>query len=204
MFPVMSRAFEDKGSDFRAAYTYATRWMVLLGVPTAVGIAALAWEIVAILPPDKYAASRVAPALQLLSWSGGLAFLTTTLITVLRAADKRTQFTLLMGATTLINITLNYLLIPQHSHVGAAVSLIVSEAFLFVAGFVYISRRVATLTTIRYGFKAAVLSALMGCGLIVLRKLLPIWVLIPLAILFYAAGMAIWGELRRDKFMPVL
>ena len=204
MFPVMARAFEDNESDFRAAYTYATRWMVLLGVPTAVGIAALAWQIVAILPPDKYVASRVAPALQLLSWSGGLAFLTTTLITVLRAADKRTQFTLLMGATTLINIGLNYLLIPRHSHIGAAVSLIVSESFLFVAGFVYISRRVATLTTIRYGFKAVVLSALMGCGLIVLRKLLPIWVLIPLAILFYAAGMAIWGELRRDSFKQTL
>ena len=200
MFPVMSRAFEDKGSDFREGYTYATRWMVLLGVPTAVGIAALAWQIVSILPADKYSPARVAPALQLLSWSCGLAFLTTTLITVLRAADKRTQFTLLMGMTTLINIALNYLLIPRHSHVGAAASLIVSEAFLFVAGFVYVSRHIATLTTIRYGFKTVVLSALMGCGLIVLRKLLPIWVLIPLAMLFYAAGLGIWGELRRDSF----
>ena len=200
MFPVMARAYEEKESDFREAYTYAIRWMVLLGVPTAVGIAALAWEIVSILPPDKYSPTRVAPALQLLSWSCGLAFLTTTLITVLRAADKRAQFTLLMGMTTLINIALNYLLIPRRSHVGAAGALIVSEAFLFVAGFVYISRHVVTPTTIRYGLKAVVLSALMGGGLIVLRKLLPIWVLIPLAMLFYAAGLTIWGELRRDSF----
>lgn len=204
MFPAMSRAFEDKRSDFRAAYTYATRWMVLLGIPTAVGITALAWQIAAILPPDKYTVTKIAPALQLLSWSCGLAFLTTTLITVLRAADKRSQFTLLMGLTTLIHIALNYLLIPQHSHIGAAVSLIVSETFLFLAGFVYISRRVATLTNIRYVFKAVVLSALMGCGLIVLRKLLPIWVLIPLSILFYGTGMAIWGELRRDNFKQAL
>ena len=203
MFPPMSRAFEDKGGDFRAAYTYATRWMVLLGVPTAVGIAALAREIVSILPPDKYAITKIAPALQLLSWSCGLAFLTTTLVTVLRAADKRFQFTLLMGMTTLINITLNYLLIPSHSHIGAAMSLIVSEAFLFVASFVYVSRRVATLITIRYGFKAVALSALMGAGLIVFRNLFPIWALIPLAIAFYAAGMAIWGELRRDSFRQV-
>ena len=203
MFPPMSRAFEGKGGDFRAAYTYATRWMVLLGVPTAVGIAALAREIVSILPPDKYAITKIAPALQLLSWSCGLAFLTTTLVTVLRAADKRFQFTLLMGMTTLINITLNYLLIPSHSHIGAAMSLIVSEAFLFVASFVYVSRRVATLITIRYGFKAVALSALMGAGLIVFRNLFPIWALIPLAIAFYAAGMAIWGELRRDSFRQV-
>ena len=204
MFPVMSRAFEDKRSDFRAVYTYAFRWMILLGVPTAVGIATLAWDIISILPPERYAAAKIAPALQLLSWSGGLAFLTTTFITVLRAADKRTQFTLLMGMTALVNIALNYLLIPRYSHVGAAVSLIISEAFLFVAGFVYISRRIARLTTIRYGFKAVVLSALMGIGLIVLRKLVPIWALIPLAILFYAGGMAIWGELRRDSFKQVL
>ena len=203
MFPVMARAFEDKGDDFRVAYTYATRWMVLLGVPTAVGIAALAWEIVSILPPEKYAVTKIAPTLQWLSWSCGLAFLTTTLITVLRAADKRSQFTLLMGATTLLHIALNFVLIPRHSHVGAAVSLIISEAFLFVAGFVYISRRVATLTSIRYAIKAVALSALMGCGLIILKGLIPIWVLIPLGVLFYAAGMTMWGEFRRDSFKQV-
>lgn len=204
MFPVMARAFEDNRSDFRAAFTYATRWMVLLGVPTAVGIAALAREIVFILPPDKYSPDRVAPALQLLSWSCGLAFLTTTSITVLRAADKRAQFTLLMGMTTLVNIALNYLLIPRHSHVGAAVSLIVSEALLFVVGFVYISRRVATLTDIGYAMKAVVLSAVMGFGLVFLRTRFPIWVLIPSAILFYAAGMVIWRELRQDSFKQVM
>ena len=204
MFPVMARAFEDKGSDFRAAYTYATRWMVLLGLPTAVGIAALAWEIVAILPADRFSPTRVAPALQLLSWPCGLAFLTTTSITVLRAADKRAQFTLLLGLTTLVNIALNYLLIPRYSHVGAAASLIVSEAFLFVAGFVYVSRRIATLTNTQYAIKAVVLSALMGCGLIFLRKLFPIWALIPLSIIFYAAGMALWGELKRDTFRQII
>ena len=83
---------------------------------------------------------------------------------------------------------------------GAAAALIVSEAFLFVASFVYISRCVATLNDIRYVIKTVALSALMGVGLIVLRNLFPIWALIPLAILFYAAGMAIWGELRRDSF----
>ncbi|MDE0297635.1 MAG: flippase [Candidatus Poribacteria bacterium] len=204
MFPLMSRAFENDRSEFRAAYTYATRWMVLLGLPTAVGIAALAWEIVSILPADKYDPESVAPALQLLSWSCGLAFLTTTSITVLRAADKRVQFTLLMGMTTFVNVALNYLLIPRYSHVGAATSLIVSEGFLFLAGFVYISRRIATLTGMRYAIKAVVLSATMGCGLIVLRKLAPIWVLIPLSVMYYAAGMVFLGELKRDTFKQIL
>ena len=203
MFPAMSRAFEDKNGDFRAVYTYATRWMVLLGVPTAVGIATLAREIVSILPQHKFSEANIAPALELLSWPCGLAFLTTTLVTTLRAADKRAQFTLLMGMTTLVNIALNYLLIPQYSHVGAAMSLIVSEAFLFIAGFIYISRRIATPTHIGYAIKTVALSALMGCGLVLLRKLFPIWALIPLAVLFYTAGMVMWGELRRDSFKQV-
>lgn len=203
MFPVMSRAFENNRSEFRTAYTYATRWMVLLGLPTAVGIAALAWEIVSILPADKFSPTRVAPALQLLSWPCGLAFLTTTSITILRAADKRAQFTLLIGLTTLVNIALNYILIPRYSHVGAAASLIVSEAFLFVAGLVYVSRRIATLSSTQYVMKAVALSASMGCGLIVLRNLIPIWVLVPLSIVFYAVGMAFWGELKRDSFRQI-
>ena len=203
MFPAMARAFEDKRVDFRAVYTYAFRWMVLIGTPFAVGLAMLSQQVATTLFPH-YPDNTVGPALGFLSWSGGLIFLTTVLITVLRAADKRVPFTILMGITTLLNAALNFFLIPHFSQVGAAVSMIISEAFLFVAGFIYISRRIATLTDIRFAIKAVVLSALMGCGLILLRDLFSIWALIPLAILFYGVGMVILGELRRDRFRQML
>ena len=205
MFPMMTRAFVDETVDFRLIYTNAIRWMFVLGMPFAVGMAVLAERIVLFLPPD-YNRLTIAPALHLLSWAGGLTFLTTVMITVLRAADKRRAFTLLMGTTALLNIVLNFFLIPGikipwtnirvASHVGAAVTMIISESYLFIAGFIYISRRISKLTRIGFAIKAMVVSALMGTGLIYLRDIMAIWLLIPAAIAFYCITMTILGEMR--------
>ena len=198
MFPVMARTFANKRMNFSSIYTDALRWMFLVGVPFAVGMATLSEKISSALF-SHYEWVEIAPALRLLSWSGGLSFLTTVVITVLRATDKRRSFSLLMATTALLNIVLNFILIPRYSHVGAAMAMIVSEVYLFVGSFIYISQRISKLTYIRFAIKTVVVSALMGAALMFLRDRFSIWLLIPCAILFYLAGMAAVGELKRGK-----
>ena len=143
---------------------------------------------------------KIATALQWLSWAGGLIFVTTAVQAVLRATDKRRAFSVLMGATALLNICLNLYLIPRFSHVGAAKAMVMSEAFLLIFGIGYISRNIIkfreTPLIFRTLLKATFLSALMGIGLVLLKGSLSIWVLIPLAVLFYGGGTAILGEFR--------
>jgi O-antigen/teichoic acid export membrane protein len=194
MFPVMSRAYEDDKIDFRPIYTDALRWMFLLGTPFAVGMTILAKDVVSFFPAD-YNQAAIAPALSLLSWSGGLTFLTTLVVTVLRATDKRRAFTALMGATALLNIGLNAILIPRFSHIGAALTMIISEGFLFLAGFVYISYSISKPTQGRFAIKAVVVSALMGAGLWLLHDRLSIWLLVPAALVFYFGAMAALREI---------
>ena len=198
MFPVLSRVYEKEQDRLPGVYTFGVRWMVLSGVPFAIGISTLSHEITAALfptyTPDTVA--KVATALQWLSASGGLIFFTTVVLTVLRAADKRRAFSMLMGTTALLNIGLNVILIPRFSHVGAAVAMVISEAYLLIVGFGYISKRIAKLTERGFIVKAAGLSALMGIGLVLLKGHLSVWVLIPLAVLFYGAGLAVFGEFR--------
>jgi O-antigen/teichoic acid export membrane protein len=198
MFPVMARTFANKRMNFSSIYTDALRWMFLVGVPFAVGMATLSEKISSALF-SHYEWVEIAPALRLLSWSGGLSFLTTVVITVLRATDKRRSFPILMATTALLNIALNFILIPRFSHVGAAMAMIISEAYLFIGSFIYISQRISKLTYIRFAIKTVIVSALMGAALMFLRDRFSIWLLIPCAILFYLAGMAAVGELKRGK-----
>ena len=120
MFPVLSRAWEREKGRFPGAYTFGMRWMVLSGFPLAVGLSTLSPEITVVLfptyTPDEV--GKIATALQWLSWAGGLIFVTTAVLAVLRATDKRRAFSVLMGATALLNICLNLYLIPRFSHVG--------------------------------------------------------------------------------------
>ncbi len=198
MFPVMARTFSKRRMEFSSIYTEALRWMFLVGVPFAVGLAILSEKISSVLFPH-YEWTEITPALRLLSWSGGLSFLTTVVITVLRATDKRRAFSLLMATTALINIVLNFFLIPRFNHVGAAMAMIISEVYLFIGSFIYITLRISKLTYISFAIKTGIVSALMGAALMFLRDRFSIWLLIPCAMVFYLAGMAAVGELRRGK-----
>ncbi|MXY99584.1 flippase [Candidatus Poribacteria bacterium] len=202
MFPVLSRAWEREKGRFPSAYTFSMRWMVLTGLPFAVGLSTLSFEIIGVLfpnyTPDEV--GKVATTLQWLSWSGGLIFATTAVLAVLRATDKRRAFSVLMGTTALLNICLNLYLMPRFSHVGAAVAMVISEAYVLVVGLGYISRNIVkfreifpVLPTL---LKAVFLSAVMWIGLVLLKGILSVWVLISLAVLFYGGGIAILGEFR--------
>jgi len=202
MFPVLSRAWEREKGRFPGAWTFGMRWMLLTGLPFAVGLSILSPEITRILfstyTPDEL--EKVSKALQWLSWSGGLIFITTAVQAVLRATDKRSAFSVLMGTTALLNICLNFFLIPRFSHVGAAIAMVISEAYVLVVGLGYISRNIVkfreTFPILPTLLKAGFLSVVMGIGLVLLKGMLSVWVLIPLAVLFYGGGIAILGEFR--------
>lgn len=176
--------------------------MVLCGLPFAVGLSILSPEITAVLfsTYTSEQVDKIATALQWLSWSGGLLFITTVVLAVLRATDKRRAFSVLMGTTAFLNISLNLYLIPRFSHVGAAIAMVISEAYVLVVGIGYISRNIVkfreTSPILPTLLKAIVLSAVMGIGLVLLKGFLSIWVLIPLAVVFYGGGIAILGEFR--------
>ena len=89
MFPMMSREFEEGTVAFRQSYTNAVHTMLLLGLPLAISLSILANEITFLLFSQLEQWQKISQGLQLLSWSGGLTFLTTVFITVLRATDKR-------------------------------------------------------------------------------------------------------------------
>lgn len=202
MFPVLSRAWEREKVRFPGAWTFGMRWMLLTGLPFAVGLSILSPEITTVLFPTYTLdeASKVAKALQWLSWSGGLIFVTTAVQAMLRATDKRRAFSVLMGTTALLNICLNLFLIPRFSHVGAAIAMVISEVYLLVVGLGYISRNIVrfreTPHILPTLLKAAFLCGAMGMGLVLLKGFFSIWVLIPLAMLFYGGGIILFGEFR--------
>lgn len=200
MFPVLSRAYEQQRDKLGEAYTFGLRWMTITGVPLAVGLATLSYEISTLLFATKSldTIEKIAAALQWLGISGGMVFLTSVVLTVLRAADKRRAFSILMGTTALLNILLNVYLIPRYSHVGAAVAMVVSEAYVLIIGCCYISKYITKLTSTGFIYKTIGISTLMGIGLVLLKGVLSVWILIPLAILFYGGGIYLLGEFRTE------
>ena len=198
MFPILSRLYVNEPERLSQAYTFGVRWMVICAVPLAVGLAVISHELTAVLFP-KYTSdvlNKIGTVLQWLSATGGMVFLTTVVFAVLRAADKRAVFSVIMGTTALLNISLNFFLIPRYSHIGAAIALIISETYLIIVGFGYISKRITKLDERVFIPKVLILSAVMGVGLILLKGILSVWILIPLAIVLYGSGIIVWKEFQ--------
>ena len=171
---------------------------MICAVPLAVGLATISHNPTAVLFP-KYTSDvlgEIGSVLQWLSATGGMVFLTTVVFAVLRAADKRAVLSVIMGTTALLNISLNFYLIPRYSHIGAAIAMIISEIYLIIVGFGYISKRITKLAEIAFIPKVLILSAVMGAGLILLKGILSVWIPIPLAVVFYGSGIYVLGEYR--------
>jgi O-antigen/teichoic acid export membrane protein len=87
---------------------------------------------------------------------------------------------------------LNLYLIPRYSHRGAAIAMVLTESYLFIFGFIYISAKLTKLNQFRFVFQSALAALCMGILLWFLRDKLSIFFLIPLAGLVYVGIMAIW------------
>ena len=199
VFPVMSRTFldEEAKADFRKLYTQSLKLMFITALPLVVCLTFLNNEIVSLLcSREKYPPGTIDAALAPLGWAGGLVFINRVYRTILRAADKRTAFTILIGTGTIVNILLNWYFIPRFSHKGAAIAMALTEIYILLLGFGYVHLRLAKPHRIRFILTSFLASLCLAGELLLLRQHLPVYLLIPLAALTYGGLMVWWRELK--------
>jgi len=138
LFPVMAILSVSSQGSLRIFYEKSMRYLLILGLPLAVGTTLLANRIIPLFYGDQFAHSII--ALQILAWDILLFFLYVPLGRVILALDKQNQIPAIAGGCALINIILNLILIPPFSYIGAGIATIVTETVLFVAYFHVVSK----------------------------------------------------------------
>lgn len=210
IFPVMSRMINSSDSAMDFLYTKSFKLIFILAIPIAVGLTFLADGIVLLLYPigeninlqDQAALSRV---LEILSWVSALAFLNFVFITIFRAANRRRAFLIVMILSVVVNVASNLVLIPLYGHLGAAISMIVSESAIFISGLWYTQRHVCKLNEFGFIVKVVFASCLLGTGLFIWKYTLwggagkPVLLTICVAIVgYFAAILALRGITVED------
>ena len=107
---------------------------LLLGVAIAAAVAGIFFNenIIRLMFPDLEPAEAITYSASIFSiLMGGFVFISISYIygTLLTANHNLKQLNLLAGATVIINVTLNLLLIPAYKAYGAAIASIVSQGF---------------------------------------------------------------------------
>jgi len=138
IYPVLSRYFEKSKTELSTLYERSFKYLYIIGLPISFGLYLLAGRIIFFLYGKAYSESVI--ALKIISLYLFVKFINFLLGTVLSSIDKQDSRMLGQGATAGFNILLNFMLIPKIGYVGAAWSTFITEIFLFIIYYWYVSK----------------------------------------------------------------
>ncbi len=117
-FPLMVREFKDNKNIFFMLHEQSIRWMLIAAIPLAVLTSMFSNEIILILYGNGFSPSSY--ALQILLWAEVFVFINFVYFDTFISMEKTIILTKVMALVAILNVILNYLLIPKYSFIGAS------------------------------------------------------------------------------------
>lgn len=136
IYPIMSRYFIKNENLLKKITMKSVGYVSIISFPITVGCFVLAEEFIELLYGNGYK-SAILP-FQLLALFMPIRLISTVTGTLLSSIDKQRYRMISVCLGSLFNITLNLLLIPKFSYLGASISTILSEMFLYLLFIFYI------------------------------------------------------------------
>ncbi|MEK7158486.1 MAG: flippase [Patescibacteria group bacterium] len=186
LFPAMSHAFISDRPRLVRLFEQAMVYLLAMSLPIAIGTFVLAKPLIEGLL-YSVAWSRSVPALQIFMVGLVFVFLNYPVGNFLMAANKQVRNTVNMGIALLVNIILNFLLIPWYGYLGAATAAVVSSILVVALGLPVVYRTLPFHIPFLLVKSAKLLIASVAMGLITwgLRDTIPLIVNLVLSVAVY-------------------
>ncbi len=126
MYPVISRLFLNDRGQLKKFMNRGVRYMVNLGVPITLLGTLLARPLILLLYGSKYIPA--VSSFRVLLWWVGCVYLNSLLSIYFYGINKPFIPTIQPGISLVVNLLLNFLLIPRYGAVGAGISIFAAEA----------------------------------------------------------------------------
>jgi len=198
VFPSMSR-FHVTSKDFlRFAHERSFKYMLMLGVPIAVGTTILANKIILSIFGLQYYPSII--VLQILVWSVVFTFINGVFVNLLQSVNRQMVLVWVIGSAAGLKVALNFALIPEHSYTGASIATLATSFVSLALAFAWSSRigyGISVKDTIYMIIRVSVASGIM-CVLVLYLKYFYILALVPLAALLYLVVLYIIGGIDKE------
>jgi O-antigen/teichoic acid export membrane protein len=200
--PRLVSAYEESPQRLRKEARAPLELALLLSAPICAGTAILAGPVIHLLYKPSYDSSI--PVLIILGLCLPPMYLNIMLNQVLVAAKRQVLWTWVMAGATIVNPLLNFALIPLTEHrygngaIGAALSLLVTEAIIVIAGFVLVGRDVLDRFIVRRGVAVAAAAVAMWGAAYLARPFGPV-VAIAVGTLTFAAVARVTGAVTAEE-----
>lgn len=161
LFPTALGALANSKQMFYSYYNRVVRYLIAIGIPTAICICLLSEEIINLLYGTPFAESKL--ILQILSFSALLMFTYIALGNALISLGKEREVAISALICTCSNITLSIILIPRLGTAGAALATILGELMLLSCYCYLIRKYLNTIPLHRHAIRPVMASIPMAC-----------------------------------------
>lgn len=125
LFPIMSRRAQGSKEEYARVIVRSTKYLTVFGIPLCVGVFLLSDQLMVGLYSSQFADSG--RCLALLIWSRIAGFVILPGQQAVAARNAQLWLVPPVIARTILNLGLNFCLIPRYSFVGASIAMIISE-----------------------------------------------------------------------------
>jgi O-antigen/teichoic acid export membrane protein len=168
LFPTLSRLFVESKAALSQVCIRSVRYLSMLGIPAATGIALLSDKIIYLLYGPVWE-NAISP-LRILIWAWALIFINCVCPVALNATNrtKTNVFVTFVGIGA--NIVLNLILIPFLNIIGASLANVGTEIVSSCLYFYFINKYVCRINPFDFAWKPFVASIAMASGLLTLKS----------------------------------
>jgi O-antigen/teichoic acid export membrane protein len=195
VFPALALLSAGGKDRLALASEKSYRMLALLGLPLAAGMAITADSLVHVTGGFE----QSIPALRILAISVFFIFVNNAFIYTLTAMNRQGDFTRLALFTLALNILLNLLLIPIYGYLGAAAGSALTEAGLFLGGWLLLRRQLDSIPVVTSISRLIAATALMAAAVYLLRAA-SMLLIVPVAIVLYSGLLILLRALGEDEW----
>lgn len=198
LFPVMSKYYVTSKHSLKVAFNKYFKYMAILSLPMGVGTSLLADKIIFTISGGEFTNSII--VLQVLIWAAVFIFLSSAYGFLMNSANMQRTSMKIAGICMVVNIFINFLIIPVYSYIGASVatvateltSLILSVVVGMMAGYESDTKPIFDL------IKAGISSLVMGGYILYFRNQNLIFLVVSSAIVYFATIYLFKGFEKED------
>ena len=187
IFPLMSKYYEKDTKLLVISLEKSLKYLMLITIPLCLSMTYYSSDIIYLIYGQEYdAASSV---LCILIWTVGLLFANSACASLLNASHYEVNVTKVYAIAAAFNIILNFILIPQLSYNGAAITTVLSDLLILILLY-YLIHRIGFKPNKKLYYdlaKIIVGTAILGIALHILN--LNMWVAIPIGIMIYLVAV---------------
>jgi O-antigen/teichoic acid export membrane protein len=198
VYPLLGVYYRESAAMLSAAYARFFKILLLLGWPLSIGTFVLVHPVgrlFRLFPQSE-------PSLRILALAIVFLFVNSAFTAMLYAIDRQDLFAWATGIAVVINLALNFALIPLFGYLAASATTVVTEAAFSVAGWWFVGRRYP-LPWFRLSWRVVIAGLVMGAVLVPLAGR-SIFVSVPVGGAVYAVALWLLRAVERDEVDLVL